>query len=75
MYARYTSRDEEERTEEEERSGGENQLRASGAPRLVEYVLRSSSRDAGNYCPVGRRQAANGTGCFALVETDDKSRK
>jgi hypothetical protein len=64
----------EEESSEEARAG-ENQFRATGAPRLVEYVLRSSSRDAGNYCPVGRRQAANGTGCFALVETDDKSRK
>lgn len=28
-----------------------------------------------NYCLVGRGRAANGTGCFALVETNNKSRK
>ena len=65
------------RGETERKGGGKKRKEevgrhARGATRLVEYVL---PRGVGIIAPVGRGRAANGTGCFALVETADKSWK
>ena len=56
-------------TEEEGRGGWQTRTWC-GSPHGIRITLGCR-----NYCPVGRGRAANGTGCFALVETADKSRK
>lgn len=61
-------RNKEARRNGEQVEGGEIDTR--GSPRGIR--ITSGCR---NYWPVGRGRAANGTGCFALVEMADKSRK
>lgn len=86
LYARplYSTRKEEEESgrweSERERKGGKGELKRDkreNQPRARRAWLSGIRITSGcrNYCPVGRSRAANGTGCFALVETNDKSRK
>lgn len=74
MHARFSARKKKEREglgqELEERKW--TLLERRSALSLVGYLLH---RDIGIIAPWAGDRSANGTGCFALVETYDKSRK